>query len=59
MSNEITVRLKCSIKEVCSILENKNFKFVEKYILDDTYFIPKELDLKEMSHRDILSRERV
>lgn len=56
MSNEITVKLICSIKELCNLLENKNFKIVEKYILDDTYFIPRELNLKSMSHREILSR---
>lgn len=56
MSNEITVRLKCSIKEIGNILEDKNFKIIEKFILDDTYFIPKELDLKDMSYRDILSK---
>lgn len=56
MSNEITVKLKCSIEEICKLLENKNFKIVEKYILDDTYFIPKELNIKGMTHREILSR---
>lgn len=56
MSNEITVKLKCSIKELCNLLEKKEFRIVEKYILDDTYFIPKELDLKDMSNREILSR---
>lgn len=56
MSNEITVKLKCTIKEICQILENKDFKMVEKYILDDTYYIPKELDLKNMSCREILSK---
>ena len=56
MSNEITVKLKCSIEEICNLLENKNFKVVEKFILDDTYFIPKELDRTGMTHREILSR---
>ena len=56
MSNEITVKLKCSIEEICNLLENKNFKIVEKFILEDTYFIPKELDIKDMTNREILSR---
>lgn len=56
MSNEITVKLTCSIEELCNLLENKNFRIVEKYILDDTFFIPRELNLKSMSHREILSR---
>ncbi len=56
MSNEITVRLKCSIKELCDLLENKGFKIVEEFTLDDTYFIPKELKLNEMSYRERLSK---
>ena len=37
MSNEITVKLKCSINEMQTILENKGFKQVKKYSLNDTY----------------------
>ena len=44
MSNEITVRLKSNIKEMCNLLENKNFIVTDEYCLNDTYFIPKELD---------------
>lgn len=56
MSNEITVKLKCSIERIQEILKNKDFKVIRRYILDDTYFIPQELDLKSMKHREILSR---
>lgn len=56
MSNEITVKLKCSIKDICNLLEKEKFKIKEKYILDDTYFVPKELDLTDMSYREILSK---
>lgn len=55
MSNEITVKLKCTIKEICKLLEDKDFKIAEKYVLDDTYYIPKKLDLKNMTYREILS----
>lgn len=55
MSNEITVRLKCSIKEICNLLEDKKFKVIEKFVLDDTYFIPKELNTKNKTNREILS----
>lgn len=55
MNNEITVRLNSSIEEMYRILENKDFKIVEKFFLDDTYFIPKELDLESLSIRNILS----
>lgn len=56
MENEITVKLKCSIKEISEILENKNFTIIKKFILNDTYFIPKELELNTMSYRDILGK---
>ena len=55
MSNEITVRLICSIDEMCSILENKEFKIVDKYSLDDTYYISKELDETKLSPREALN----
>lgn len=55
MSNEITVRLICSINEMCSILENKGFKIVDKYSLDDTYYISKELDETKLSPREVLN----
>lgn len=56
MGNEITVKLKCTIEEINNILANKGFKIVEKFILDDTYYVPKNLDLKNMKHREILSK---
>ena len=48
MSNEITVKLKCSINEIKNILKNKDFEIVDKYeaknyvaqILGDRYIIP-------------------
>lgn len=56
MSNEITVKLKCTIQEIDNIFADKGFKIIEKFILDDTYYIPKSLELKHMNHREILSK---
>ena len=56
MNNEITVRLKCNIQEMCNLLENKNFIVTDEYCLNDTYFIPKELDLENITHREIISK---
>ncbi len=56
MSNEITVKLKCSIEELKKLLEINGFKLVQKYFLNDTYFIPKELNKEEMTPREILSK---
>ena len=55
MSNEITVKLECSIKEICNILESKNFKVIRSFILGATYFIPNTLILENMNTREILS----
>lgn len=55
MENEITVKLKCTIEEISKILENNNFKIIEKFYLDDKYFIPKVLNLNNLTSREILS----
>ena len=54
MSNEITVKLKCSIKEFCNIIESKGFEIVDRFLLDDTYFIPKDIDIHKLTPREIL-----
>lgn len=56
MSNEITVKLKCSIEELSKLLESQDFKIVGKYFLNDTYFIPNELKTEEKTPREILSQ---
>lgn len=55
-SNEITVKIKCDLNEFYDILKDKGFKVIDKFSMDDTYFIPKEIDLDKMSTRDILSK---
>ena len=55
-SNEITVKIKSTLDEFYKIMEEKEFKIVDKFSMDDTYFIPKELKLKEISTREILSK---
>lgn len=56
MSNEITVKLNTSIEDFCKILEAKNFSISKKYLLDDTYFVPKNLDSEKMTYREILKK---
>jgi adenylate cyclase class IV len=55
VSNEITVKLKCSINEIKNILENKGFKLVDKFYLDDTYYISKDINITKLSIREILN----
>ena len=55
-SNEITVKVKCELSKLYEILEQKGFKIVSEFSMDDTYFIPKTLNLEELSIREILSK---
>ena len=54
LNNEITVKLSCNINEFIRFLNEKDFVFIEKYIQDDTYFIHKNINIKNMSIRDII-----
>ena len=56
MSNEITVKINCSLPDFYNYLEKNNFKICDKFLLDDYYFIPNNLDVYTMNHRDILSK---
>lgn len=52
--NEITVKINCDINKFCTILENKGFNIVEKFSLNDTFFIPSNLEVNKLSTREIL-----
>mgnify|MGYP004498514219 CR=1 FL=1 len=55
-SNEITVKIKCELNEFYKILEEKGFKILYKFSMNDKYFVPKEVDLNAVNTRDILSK---
>ncbi len=55
MSNEITVKLKCSIEEIQDILKKSGFNVIRKFRLDDTYFVHESIDLNTLSFREILN----
>ena len=55
-SNEITVKIKCELNEFYKIIKEKGFKIIDKFSMDDTYFIPEEVDLDKINTRDILSK---
>lgn len=56
MGNEITVKISCSLEEMYNILENKGFSIVDKFCLEDIYYIPKEIDIKKQPIREILTK---
>ena len=55
-NNEITLKIKCDLKEFYNIMEEKHFDISDKFFLEDYYFIPENLKLKEMSVREILAK---
>lgn len=56
MSNEITVKIKGNLKEFYKMLEERNYKIVDKFTIDDTFFIPKNLEIDNITTREILSK---
>ena len=55
-NNEITLKIKCELNEFYEIMKKKGFKVIDKFRLDDTYFIPKALKLNKTNIRYILSK---
>lgn len=54
-TNEITVRVKGDLNEFYKNIEEKGFKVVDKFKLDDTFFVLENLDLENMTAREILT----
>lgn len=54
MSNEITVSINCSLQEIYNLLENKGFSIVDKYNMEDIYYIQKDIDIKKQSIKETL-----
>ena len=42
-NNEITVKVKGSFNKVVEILTSKGFKITDKFSLEDSYFVPKDI----------------
>lgn len=54
--NEITIKVICSNAELIKLLTNKDFKEGEKFTLDDYYLIPRNLDIENLTTREILAK---
>ena len=54
--NEITMKVNCEIKELCRILEDKGFKVIDKFTMNDIFMIPNTLKtkIKDLTSREIL-----
>ncbi len=55
-SNEITIKITCELPEFYEILESKGFSPVSRFSMDDSYFAPMSLNIKNMTARKILSK---
>ena len=57
-NNEITVKIKGDIKDFYKIIEQKGFKQIRTFTLEDTYFIPTNIQnqIEIMTTRQILSK---
>lgn len=55
-SNEITVKITCVLQEFYGLLKSKGFQPGDRFSLDDTYFVPSDLNISAMSVREILSK---
>ena len=56
VENEITVKVVCSKNELLDYLIKQGFKEGRTFSLDDYYYIPSELDIQNMTTREILSK---
>lgn len=54
--NEITIKVVCSNDELIKHLINKGFNEGRKFTLDDYYLIPKDINMNQLSTRDILTK---
>lgn len=54
--NEITVKIKGNLEEFYKKIQCKGFQVIDKFTMEDTYLIPSELNLDELSTREIISK---
>ena len=54
--NEITIKVTCGISELCKILEDKGFRVVDRFTMNDIFMIPNALKNKipHLTSREIL-----
>lgn len=55
-NNEITVKVNGGFNKVIEILKNKGFKISDKFSLEDSYFVPKDIEINKMTTRQILEK---
>ena len=55
-ANEITVKIKCDLDEFYKTIKERGFEEIDHFNLDDTFFIQNNLNIENMTTREILSK---
>ncbi len=55
-SNEITIKITSDLDTFIDVLKRKGLHEVEKFYLEDDYYIPNKLDISHMTPREILTK---
>ena len=55
-SNEITLKIKCELNEFYKIIEEIGFKIIDVFSMDDSYFVPIDVDFDKTDIWDTLSK---
>lgn len=54
--DEITVRIKGSLDSFYELMKERDYKIIDEFILDDTFFISNDLDISNLTSREILAK---
>lgn len=54
--DEITVKIKGSLDSFYELMKERDYKIIDEFILDDTFFISNDLDISTLTSREILSK---
>ena len=55
-SNEIAVKIKCELETFYKTVEEKGFKIVDKFLMNDVYFILNTLEIDKIDEYPLLSQ---
>lgn len=55
-NNEITLKINKELEDLIEVLENNGFKVKEKFVYNDAFFIPNNIDIKTVEIRKILEK---
>lgn len=54
--NKRTVKINATMEEIHKIIKEKEYEEIDKFSLDDTYFIPENLDIEKNKYKRDISK---